>query len=183
MDAVTSRMDATAPVSASLSQCEVETAIRLLTDGEKTALMKIAMLYAQKTPYDRKDLVQEAFARLLSGRRVWPREANAVVFLGGVIRSIAWEWKRERPSELPGTTDVAVSERNANAAIDATRIVALFDDDAIARKMVIAMMDGARGEELQSISGLGKTDYESKRTKIRRRIEKFLAAERKPARG
>jgi hypothetical protein len=79
---------------------------------------------------------------------------------------------------VPGTTDVAVQERNANAAIDAMRIIALFDDDTIAMKMVIAMMDGARGEELLSISGLGKTEYESKRTKIRRRIEKFFAAER-----
>src|SRR5215470_20338827 len=97
MDAVTSRMDATTSISATLSQCEVEIAIRRLSDGEKTALMKIAMLYARKTPYDHKDLVQEAIARLLSGRRVWPRDAKTVVFVGGVIRSIAWEWKREQP--------------------------------------------------------------------------------------
>ena len=178
MDAVTSRMDATTSANAALSQLEVEAAIRRLTDGEKTALMKMAMLYARKTPYDRQDLVQEAFARILSGRRVWPRDANASLFLGGVIRSIAWEWKRERPLEVTGTTDVAVQERNANAAIDATKIISLFDDDMVAKKMVIAMMDGARGEELQSVSGLGKTEYESKRTKIRRRIEKFFAAER-----
>jgi DNA-directed RNA polymerase specialized sigma24 family protein len=129
--------------------------------------------------YDHRDLVQETFARLLSGRRVWPRDANNVVFLGGVIRSIAWEWKREQPVDLTAATDVAVPARNANAAIDAARIVSLFDDDPVAKKMVVAMMDGARGEELQSISGLGKTEYESKRTKIRRRIEKFLAAERR----
>jgi hypothetical protein len=43
--------------------------------------------------------------------------------------------------------------------------------------MVAAMMDGARGEELQAISGLGKVAYESKRTKIRRRVENFFDAE------
>jgi hypothetical protein len=37
------------------------------------------------------------------------------------------------------------------------------------------MMEGARGAELQELSGLDKIDYESKRTKIRRRIEKFWA--------
>jgi hypothetical protein len=58
------------------------------------------------------------------------------------------------------------------------KIIALFDDDAVAKKMVLGMMDGARGEELQAISGLGKTEYESKRTKIRRRIEKFFDAGR-----
>jgi len=170
MDAITS--------TSALSQLEVEAAVARLTDGEKTALMKIAMLFARKTPYDHHDLVQEAFARILGGRRVWPRDANALSLLGGVIRSIAWEWKRERPLEATATTDVTVPERNANAAIDAIRIIGLFDDDVVAKKMVIAMMDGARGEELQSISGLGKTEYESKRTKIRRRIEKFFAAER-----
>jgi len=178
MDVVTSPMDATTSENATLSQPEVEVAMARLTDGEKTALMKIAMLYARKTPYDHQDLVQEAFTRILGGRRVWPRDANTSLFLGGVIRSIAWEWKRERPFEIIGATDVTVEERNANAAIDATRIVLLFDDDTVAKKMVIAMMDGARGEELQCVSGLGKTEYESKRTKIRRRIEKYFAAER-----
>ena len=39
------------------------------------------------------------------------------------------------------------------------------------------LMDGERGEELQAISRLGKVAYESKRTKIRRRVEKFFDAE------
>ena len=178
MDAVTSRKDAIAPASVALSQCEVEIAIGRLSAGEKTALIKVAMLYARKTPYDYQDLVQEAFARILGGRRVWPQDVNVLYFLSGVIRSIAWEWKTERPLAATEPTDVAVAERNANAAIDAARIVALFDDDPIAKNMVIAMLGGARGEELQSVSGLGRTEYESKRTKIRRRIEKFFAADR-----
>ena len=66
---------------------------------------------------------------------------------------------------------------NANAVLDAAKIVELFDDDPVARNMVTSMMGGARGEELQAISGLGKVAYESKRTKIRRRIEKFFDAE------
>jgi hypothetical protein len=97
--------------------------------------------------------------------------------LGGVIRSIAWEWKSEGPLDATASTDLKMEEHNANAVIDATRIVALFEDDPIAGNMVAAMMGGARGEELQAISGLGKVAYESKRTKIRRRIEKFFDAE------
>jgi hypothetical protein len=41
--------------------------------------------------------------------------------------------------------------------------------------IVRGMMEGARGQELQELSGLDGTDYESKRTKIRRRIEKLWA--------
>ena len=80
-----------------LSLWQVERALASLSDGEKIALMKIARLYARKTPYDKEDLVQEAFARVLSGRRAWTKGARPVMFLGGVIRSIAWEWKTERP--------------------------------------------------------------------------------------
>ena len=45
------------------------------------------------------------------------------------------------------------------------------------------MMEGARGQELQQLSGLSKTDYESKRTKIRRRIEKLRRVRGLPASG
>jgi hypothetical protein len=60
MDAATP--DAAPAAGASLSQCEVETAIRRLTDGEKTALMKIAMLYARKTPYEAVNLSESPAA-------------------------------------------------------------------------------------------------------------------------
>jgi hypothetical protein len=160
-----------------LSLCQGERALASLSDGEMIALMKIARLYARKTPYDKGDLIQEAFARVLSGRRAWTKGTGPVLFLGGVVRSIAWEWKNEGPLDATASTDLQIEERNANVAIDAAKIVALFDDDLVARNMVAAMMDGARGEELQAISGLGKVAYESKRTKIRRRVEKFLDAE------
>jgi hypothetical protein len=94
-----------------------------------------------------------------------------------VIRSITWKWRNEGPPDATASTDLKMEERNANAAIDAAKIVALFDDDLVARNMVAAMMDGAPGEELQTISGLGKVAYESKRTKIRRIIENFFDAE------
>ena len=48
----------------------------------------------------------------------------------------------------------------------------MFADDAVAQKLVVGMMEGARGLELWESSGLTKTDYESKRKKIRRRIER-----------
>jgi hypothetical protein len=47
----------------------------------------------------------------------------------------------------------------------------------MARKIVIAMMRGAKGAELQAFSGLDTADYESKRTNIRRRIENFFATQ------
>jgi RNA polymerase sigma-70 factor (ECF subfamily) len=167
MDAVTS------PRVAVLSQPELVRAIAQLTAGEKIAIMKIARLYARGTPYDHEDLVHEAFARVLEGRRTWPSHLTAVMFLGGVLRSIAWEWRYERRGET-ALTDVAAAGGHADAALDAEKILTIFADDPVARRIVLAMMDGARGEELVVISGLGRREYESKRTKIRRRIDRFF---------
>jgi DNA-directed RNA polymerase specialized sigma24 family protein len=104
-----------------LSLWQVERALASLSKGEKIALMKIARLYARKTPYDKEDLVQEALARVLGGRRAWTKGTGPVLFLGGVIRSIAWEWKSEGPPHGTPSTDLNMEERNANAAIDAAR--------------------------------------------------------------
>ena len=159
---------------ATLSPPEVVRAVNTLTNGEKTALIKVARLYARKTPYDHEDLVQEALTRVLDHRRLWPVGMSATLFLGGVIRSIAWEWKHEFHGEETDVGDEGVQERGTIARIDIRKIIALFDDDPVAQKIVMGMMDGARGEELLEASGLDPTDYESKRKKIRRRIEKLM---------
>jgi DNA-directed RNA polymerase specialized sigma24 family protein len=162
-----------APAAATLSRIEVAAAVRALTAGDKTALTKLARLYAKKTPYGHEDLLQEALCRVLAGTRAWPRGAQPLPFLWGVVRSIAWEWKRELPDKAPDGADAGAEERRANASIDVAKVIALFDDDPVAQAIVRGMMEGARGQELRDLSGLGKTDYESKRTKIRRRVEKL----------
>ena len=163
----------TKPATAALSPAEVAKAIRALTDGDKTAVMKIARVYAKKTPYSHEDLFQEAVCRVLSGARAWPRHLPALPFLVGVVRSIAWEWRCDPSIDVAQAVDPHSGETRANAVIDVSRVVDLFTDDPVAQAIVVGMMQGARGQELQQLSGLSKTDYESKRTKIRRRIEKL----------
>jgi hypothetical protein len=161
------------PSTSALSRSEVIEAIQALTSAEKIALMKVARLHARKTPFGHDDLLQEAICRLLSGDRVFPRGSSPVALLVGVIRSIAWQWRYE-PVETPvDVPDPRCGEALAIASIDAAKIVAFFADDPIAQKLVIGMMDGTRGEELQRLSGLDKVEYASKRRKIRRRIESF----------
>jgi DNA-directed RNA polymerase specialized sigma24 family protein len=161
------------PATATFSPAGAGAAIRAMSIADKTRLMKLACLYAKKTPYDHEDLMQEAMCRVLSGARVWPRHIAALPFLWGVVRSIAWEWKKEFIEREADATDFAGEERRAIASLDVVKVLALFDDDPAAQIIVRGMMEGARGQELQQLSGLEKTDYESKRTKIRRRIEKL----------
>src|SRR5262245_17184206 len=79
------------PAGEHLSRAEMERAILSLSAGEKIALSKIAAIYAAKTPVEGRDLIHESFTRALEGRRQWPRHVDTVVFLVGVVRSIADE--------------------------------------------------------------------------------------------
>jgi DNA-directed RNA polymerase specialized sigma24 family protein len=151
---------------------EILEAVKTLTAQHKTALVKLARAYAMKTSFGHEDLLHEAYMRVLDGRREWPRSVAVVPFLAGVMKSIAWDWQAERQAEGIEVADIGYEDQAAAARIDLQKIIGLFDDDPIAQKMVIALLDGARGEELRELSGLTKTDYESKRAKIRRRIEK-----------
>jgi DNA-directed RNA polymerase specialized sigma24 family protein len=159
--------------TAALSQAELIGIIQALSQADKIALTKIATLYARRTPFDHDDLLQEAICRVLSGKRVWTRGTPVRSFLVGVMRSIAWEWKSEAQEVLVEAPDPRCGESPIMASIDSAKIVAMFADDMVAQKIVLGMMEGMRGEELQQSSGLGKVEYESKRRKIRRRIEKL----------
>jgi RNA polymerase sigma-70 factor (ECF subfamily) len=91
------------------------------------------------------------------------------------MKSIAWEWKRNEGSTLDDidVSDEGAEARGAIARLDVKRVLALFNDDPIARKMVTEMMMGTKAKDLREACGLTQTAYESKRKKIRRRLEKI----------
>jgi DNA-directed RNA polymerase specialized sigma24 family protein len=165
-----------------LSEVEIRKEINSLTLGERTKLIKIARYYGKgKISFEEPDeLVHEAICRLLEGKREWPRDLEKLGFLAGVIKSIAGDRSRAQRQALERTVpldeETEVGEANSSeargiiAVIEVKRIISLFDDDPIAQKIVVGMMDGARGEEFQQASGLSPTEYEGKRKKIRRRI-------------
>jgi DNA-directed RNA polymerase specialized sigma24 family protein len=172
------RTHQTEPLRTPLSQDEMVAVISGITSAEKTTLMMIARNIAQKRramKYQYGDLVQEAFCRVLEGRRTWPQGLPAMVFLRGVMESIASEWRSEFVSEEIEHGDDGVAERGTIAKLEIKRIVAAFDDDPIAQKMIIAMMDGEKGAELQQSAGLDDLSYATKMKKIRRRLAKLNA--------
>jgi DNA-directed RNA polymerase specialized sigma24 family protein len=152
---------------------EVSQVIRSLSAEHKTLLVKIAKAYAWKTSYGHEDLIQEALTRVLEGKRTWPRNLPMVVFLRGVMRSIASDWAPESHDDAVDVDTIGYVNHAAAARIDAQKMLALFDDDPIAQKIFVAMLEGAKGEELRASSGLSLKDYETKRTKMRRRLEKM----------
>jgi hypothetical protein len=154
---------------------EISQVIGSLTAAQKTALLKIAKAYAWKTRYGHEDLIQEALTRVLEGKRAWPRRLPPVVFLRGVMRSIASDWGPEGVDDSVDVDDIGYVNHSATARIDVRKMLALFDDDPVAQKIFIAMLAGARGEELRELSGLSAKDYETKRTKMRRRLERMMS--------
>ena len=158
-----------------MSQSEIAALVGALTHGQKTALVKVARLYARKTAYEYEDLLQEAFSRVLAGDRSWRRDLPAVIFFSGVMRSIAWEWRRNDGSLVNEfeLSDEGAEARGVIARLDVQRVLSLFDDDPVAKKLVAQMMVGRKADELQAAFGLTSTGYESKRRKICRRIEKL----------
>jgi RNA polymerase sigma-70 factor (ECF subfamily) len=165
-----------------LSEAEIRSEISSLTAGERTRLIRIASYYGRISFEEPDELVQEAIYRILAGMREWPRGLQKLRFLAGVIKSIAGDQKRAlNRNVLPLTGemeevigDKGAEERGIMARIDVIRITTVFfEDDPIAQKMMIGMADGIRGEDLEQASGLSRTEYDSKRKKIRRRIEKL----------
>jgi hypothetical protein len=175
---------------ATLSRSEIVQAIQALGDGEKTALAKIARLYAGKTPYDHADLLQEALCRALGGERKWPKSVPPVLFLGGVIRSIAWQWRQKELWSQSGTPDDVPTGPAQEWALFLDEFIASFTDDPVAQKVLMAVMAGNKGQELlvliepilndgRKASGDGSAtsadlerELERILKKIRRRVEK-----------
>jgi hypothetical protein len=68
-------LQATAPPE-TYSQAEILLAVQSLTVSNKTALIRVARTYARKTSYGHEDLIQEAYMRVLDGKREWPKSAS-----------------------------------------------------------------------------------------------------------
>ena len=169
-------IEATPPA---LSEAEIRSEISSLTAGERTKLMRIASYYGRISFEEPDELVHEAIFRVLERKREWPRGLEKIRFLAGVIKSIAGDWKRlSRNVSIDEVSEQEVGDKGADergimAKIGLHQIMTLFDDDRIAQKMLVGMAEGAKGEDLRQALGLSPTEYESKRKKIRRRIEKL----------
>lgn len=134
-----------------MSAQEVSENIRNLGAGEKAGLAKIARLYSRKTPYDPADLLQESICRALSGERTWPKGISALLFLGGVIQSVAWQWRqRDLWSDLDAVADPATKPAQ-EWVLFLDEFVASFSDDTIAQSVLVAVMMGQKGKELLAV--------------------------------
>jgi hypothetical protein len=72
---------------------EIRAILQSTTTTQKERLATIARRYADRAGHGPDDLINEAFLRVLEGRRKWPRSIEVVPFLSGVMQGIASEWR------------------------------------------------------------------------------------------
>jgi DNA-directed RNA polymerase specialized sigma24 family protein len=180
-------------VAAFRSRDEVAAAIRSLTPADLARLRMVATKYALGRPIEPDDLLQEAYSRALS-TRVCPDHVTVVKFLAEAMRSIAHgeAEKLEAATFIPVATtgvsedegcdipdpsddiqtEMIAAEREEMCVAMHTAIIALFDDDPVAKLVLEGMMEELTAEDVRKLAGLDKTAYDSKRKLIRRRIDK-----------
>ena len=152
-----------------------------LGDADLLRLQRFAQLRAPLAPsMDWQDLLQEAIARILDGRRQWPRSIDFMAFMRQTIRSIASERRRRelRKPEHAEFDDEQMIDSALSSAGQPERVVAtsnlleeihtLFANDP----EVLAVLSGIAADEspkeIQSRSGMSTTQYASAQKRIRR---------------
>lgn len=170
---------------------EIASAICALTPADWARLKKVAQRYAFGRPIGAEDLLQEALARA-NEDRICPRHVDVVKFLAEAMRSIAFDESEKvehrlrlvsvaktgdhqaeafnYPDGAPSAEAKMISEQQVAEMRQA--LLSLFDDDPLAQDIVDGSISEMTAEEIQEITGLDKTAYNSKRRLIRRRIEK-----------
>jgi DNA-directed RNA polymerase specialized sigma24 family protein len=168
-----------------IAPSELALAKTLVSDMDLLRLKAIARLHARGLPPDVSwdDLLQESFARLLSGARRPPPGVPMVVFLAGVMRSLKSEhWRRvaghaaalETDSPAGHSIEAVDSRADPERALSAYQELAglqkLFDGDEPALHILTGLAEGRLPEEIRLAAGLGKRKYDSARKRIRRML-------------
>ena len=184
--------------TASVAQREIATreecaeALRQLSDEDYERLEKIARLRVIGLhAVEWRELLHDAIARLLDGRRQWPRNVPLVVFLRETMRSIASDhWRRldgpvvvaesemgadgeaEGGPVASAVDEMAQPERRASAEETMGQIENAFEGDGEALRVLAAMASGRSPRETQHEIGMDETRYASTLRRIRRRLRR-----------
>jgi RNA polymerase sigma-70 factor (ECF subfamily) len=157
-----------------ISLAETALALKLVTESDLLRLKSIARVHARGLPPDVSwdDLLQEAFARVMSGSRKKPPGVCMVAFLSGVMRSLRTEhWRRVQLELQVEPRDAAPDpERALMAWQEMQRIGRLFADDPVALQIIMGLAEGLSPEEIRNMSGIARTEYDSARRRMRRAL-------------
>ena len=169
---------------------ECAAALHGLSDADLRRLDEAARLrVAGLASVEGRDLLHEAIARMLEGKRQWPRNVPLEAFLRETMRSIASDhWRRQKSARVvaesearadPETGDGAIAmagdasmapEARTGAAETLARIDALFSNDADAQAVMAGKASGMSPREIQEEYAMNETRYATTLRRIRRGV-------------
>jgi len=176
-------------------------ALEALDEADLRRLRMIAQFRARTLPgIEWSDLLNEAVTRALEGTRRWRDEVGLVIFLAGVMRSLAdehWRQYRERgtvlAADLVGALGEGEEDPIASAADDApdperelharrclSAIDSLFGKDEDALRVIAGLREGLEAAEIQRKYGIDATRYATTRRRIRRTLLRIYAERDRP---
>ena len=168
---------------------EAHNAIQNLQESDFAKLMVIARFFARKrrlaaADAEPEDLLQEAIAKTLHGRRRWSREVSIVRHLDRVMESQSGhlaerrelEAKRGRehmydpdllpePPSLEPSPEASVRNRDAFDSV-----LTSFAGDEQALQVIRLKGEDLSASEIRHQLGMSKTEYDTVTKRIRRRI-------------
>jgi DNA-directed RNA polymerase specialized sigma24 family protein len=164
---------------AHLSLSEVRRALDRLRPADIVRLSLLARHWAGGLGRrDADDLLNEAFDRVLSGRRPWPSQVPMPAFFNGVMRSIASQWRHEDDREPlieddeEGATEKIdggiTSDHDMNDLLSRMRQALAADPQA--RDILEHILVDSDREEAQVALGHDATGYDT----VRRRMIRHM---------
>jgi DNA-directed RNA polymerase specialized sigma24 family protein len=164
----------------SASALEARKAINALTDDDYVKLMIIAKMFKRDricgTVMEAEDLLHDAIAKTLDGRRAWNKQVSILKHLDRVMESDAGheaERQIKHPShELPQDTleEMPDPAAKAEACDELQNALSSFTADKTALEVIQLKAKGLSASEIQRDLGIDKTHYETVTRRIRRRI-------------
>lgn len=171
---------------------EVETALRDL-HKDKLVLRRLLAFTCKKVAYNKfhagEDVLNEAFERMLDGRRPWNKKHSFLKHTYNAVRSIGFEFNKESdlerfpvvsphdtPSEDGGEIVVACNRPLVDFAIEAQEthkaFWELFADDENCQAVLLGREDYMTASQIKEAFGLTETQYDSAIKQIRRLMNK-----------
>lgn len=169
-----------------LSVTEFEAAFVALPQVDRIRLRRIALHFENRGGGEAEELLQEALARALEGRRRCPRKVTIVQFIGGIVSSLSSEASETRKKgwgPIPvgdGVIDAAAHdgpspEREVASRMDGGVTLAkvqeaIAGDDEL-ELLVEGIYDGMKGKDLEELLAIDT----SKLATVQRRLQRKLA--------
>jgi DNA-directed RNA polymerase specialized sigma24 family protein len=164
---------------------EVQDALARLGDADLRRAERIADFLARGLlDWKGEDLLQEAYVKLLSGERRFPRGVPALKVLKSVMHSEASNARkgartspvdRRMQIETVDGADRRSPEVELLALEQFKALVATCSGDPDAELVVLAWADGLKGAEAQEATGLESKAFDAARKRATRRLAGFEA--------